>query len=109
MAPRSSVIDSIPRCAAIRMVPPGVSYMPRDFMPTKRFSTRSSRPMPLTPPSSLRRASRLAGDRDRVAPFEIHRDDGGLVRRPLGIDRARVDVVRNFLARVLEHFAFGRR
>src|SRR5215471_14171131 len=45
-APRSSVIDSMPRCAASRTVPPGVSYMPRDFMPTKRFSTRSSRPMP---------------------------------------------------------------
>src|SRR3546814_2146999 len=27
-------------------LPPGVSYIPRDFMPTKRFSTRSRRPMP---------------------------------------------------------------
>src|ERR1700724_2971732 len=45
-APRSSVICSMPRWAASRMAPPGVSYMPRDFMPTKRFSTRSSRRLP---------------------------------------------------------------
>src|SRR4051794_25201329 len=32
------------------MVPPGVSYMPRDFMPTKRFSTRSRRPIPCARP-----------------------------------------------------------
>jgi hypothetical protein len=36
--------------------------MPRLFMPTKRFSTRSSRPMPLAWPSSLSLASRLAGE-----------------------------------------------
>ncbi len=32
-----------------RTVPPGVSYTPRDFMPTKRLSTMSTRPMPLSP------------------------------------------------------------
>src|SRR5262244_670465 len=52
----------MPRCAASRTVPPGVSYMPRDFMPTKRFSTRSSRPMPCARPSVLRAASRVAGE-----------------------------------------------
>ncbi len=44
------------------MVPPGVSYTPRLFMPTKRFSTRSMRPMPLSRPRSLRAASSEAGD-----------------------------------------------
>jgi len=34
------VIDSTARCAAWRIVPPGVSYTPRDFIPTYRFSTR---------------------------------------------------------------------
>ena len=29
---------------------PGASYTPRLFMPTKRFSTMSIRPMPLRPP-----------------------------------------------------------
>ena len=33
------------------MVPPGVSYTPRSFMPTSRFSTISSRPMPFSPPN----------------------------------------------------------
>ena len=40
---------------------PGVSYMPRLFMPTKRFSTRSSRPMPCFRPSSLSAVSKVAG------------------------------------------------
>ncbi len=77
------------------MVPPGVSYMPRDFMPTKRFSTRSSRPMPLARPSALSFASRVAGDsvvavdRDRIALLEIDRDVGRLVRRVLGIEIVR--------------------
>ena len=44
------------------MVPPGVSYTPRDFMPTKRFSTRSTRPMPLSRPRSLSLANSVAGD-----------------------------------------------
>src|SRR5580692_10590263 len=62
MAPRSRVICSMPRWAACKIVPPGVSYMPRDFMPTKRFSTRSSRPMPFCRPSSFSRASSRAGE-----------------------------------------------
>jgi hypothetical protein len=36
--------------------------MPRDFMPTNRFSTRSSRPMPFSLPSSLSLVSSAAGD-----------------------------------------------
>ena len=36
-----------------RMAPPGVSYTPRHFMPTRRFSTISRIPMPFLPPSSL--------------------------------------------------------
>ena len=39
--------------AAPRNVPPGVSYTPRDFMPTRRFSTRSARPTPCRAPISL--------------------------------------------------------
>lgn len=34
------------RWASSSTVPPGVSYTPRDFMPTKRLSTMSMRPMP---------------------------------------------------------------
>src|SRR4030066_359697 len=34
------------RCATWRMVAPGVSYPPRDLIPTYRFSTRSTRPIP---------------------------------------------------------------
>ena len=71
-----------------RIVPPGVSYMPRDFMPTNRFSTRSSRPMPFVARervqlgvSRVAGGERLAVDRDRVAMLEIDRDVGRLVRR----------------------------
>ena len=53
----------MPLWAASQMVPPGVSYMPRLFMPTKRFSTRSSRPIPLSRPSSFSRVSSSAGDK----------------------------------------------
>ena len=45
-SPRSRQMDSTARRAVSRMVPPGVSYTPRDFMPTKRDSTMSTRPMP---------------------------------------------------------------
>ena len=44
------------------MVPPGVSYTPRDFMPTKRDSTMSTRPMPLSPARLLSLVSSVAGD-----------------------------------------------
>ena len=40
---------SIPRLAVSSTVPPGVSYTPRDFIPTKRDSTMSTRPTPLSP------------------------------------------------------------
>src|SRR5437667_321374 len=62
----------MPRCAAMRMVPPGVSYIPRDFMPTKRFSTRSSRPMPLTRPSSCSRASSHGRLERVIGELEAH-------------------------------------
>ncbi len=38
--------DSIAMWAVLNIVPPGVSYTPRDFMPMKRFSTISVLPMP---------------------------------------------------------------
>ena len=75
------------------MVPPGVSYMPRDFMPTKRFSTRSSRPMPLARPSSLSCVSSVAGDSflPSIATASPRSKStvmyGRLVRRVLRIDR----------------------
>ena len=50
---RSIVISSRPRWARFRMVPPGVSYTPRDFMPTRRFSTKSAQPTPLRPAISF--------------------------------------------------------
>ena len=49
----------------------------------------------------------LAVDRDRVTLLEIDGDDGRLVRRLLGIDGARIDIVRNLLRRVLQHLALG--
>ena len=48
-SPRSKQMLSMARWACSIMVPPGVSYTPRDFMPTKRLSTMSMRPMPLSP------------------------------------------------------------
>src|ERR1700688_4942781 len=90
----------MPRWPLSKMVPPGVSYMPRDFMPTKRFSTRSSRPIPLARPSSLSRPSSVAGDSflpsigtasarvgtaERVEPPEQRRR-----RELLAVDRDRV-------------------
>ena len=83
-ASRSSVIDSSALSAVTSSVPPGVSYTPRDLMPTRRFSTRSTRPTPLRPPISLSaidqrgRRHRLAVDRDRHAGLER---DGHLLRR----------------------------
>ena len=52
-ASASSVSISSSRSAAYRIVPPGVSYTPRLFMPTTRVSTMSARPMPFAAPSSL--------------------------------------------------------
>ena len=56
------MIDSIARCAGNRIDPPGVSYTPRDFIPTNRFSTRSSRPIPFALPSAFSLVSNSAGD-----------------------------------------------
>ena len=52
-SPLSRVMDSSARRAVSSRVPPGVSYTPRDFMPTKRDSTMSMRPMPLSPASCM--------------------------------------------------------
>ena len=49
ISPLSRQMDSTALRAVIRMVPPGVSYTPLDFMPTKRLSTMSTLPMPLSP------------------------------------------------------------
>mmetsp|Transcript_16413 Transcript_16413/g.51001 ORF Transcript_16413/g.51001 Transcript_16413/m.51001 type:complete len:221 (+) Transcript_16413:211-873(+) len=59
--PRSRHRLSIARRAWYSTVPPGVSYTPRDFIPTKRDSTMSMRPTPLSPPNLLSAASMLAG------------------------------------------------
>ena len=40
---------SSPRLAVSKIVPPGVSYTPLDFIPTNRLSTISIRPMPFAP------------------------------------------------------------
>ena len=58
ISPRSRQMDSIARRAVMSTVPPGVSYTPRDFMPTKRLSTMSTRPMPLSPASCARDQAR---------------------------------------------------
>ncbi|KAF2620804.1 hypothetical protein F2Q68_00040355 [Brassica cretica] len=45
----SRVRDSSSCTAPKRMVPPGVSYTPPDFIPTKRFSTMLIRPIVFSP------------------------------------------------------------
>ena len=50
---RSRQSSSSWSCASMRIVPPGVSYTPRDFIPTTRFSTISMMPMPCLPPRRL--------------------------------------------------------
>jgi len=49
------------------MAPPGVSYTPRDFMPTYRFSTMSTRPTPCLPPSLFK--VRITSSGERRWPF----------------------------------------
>ena len=44
---------SIILCAKYKIAPPGVSYTPRLFIPTQRFSQMSTKPTPLRPPISL--------------------------------------------------------
>ena len=97
IAPRSSVIDSMPRWA-----PSAGSCRPASrrrraiFMPTKRFSTRSRRPMPCLRAELVElgqhagRRQRLAVDGDGIALLEVDRDVFGLVRRLLGRDGALV-------------------
>ena len=68
--------------------------------------------MPLALPSVVERCEQrrrrhlLAVDGDRIAALKIDRDVGRLVRRAFGIDGARIDVLRHFVRRVLQHFAF---
>ncbi|MFS7964113.1 hypothetical protein Hanom_Chr08g00746351 [Helianthus anomalus] len=62
MASLSRVSDSSSRHAAAKMVPPGVSYTPRLFIPTRRFSTMSIRPIPCRPPMSFSSVKRDAGE-----------------------------------------------
>ncbi|GET88672.1 argininosuccinate synthase, putative [Leishmania tarentolae] len=50
---RSRHSDCSMSSALYRMVPPGVSYTPRDFMPTRRSSTISSIPIACSPPPSV--------------------------------------------------------
>src|SRR6185503_2781267 len=79
--------------------------MPRLFMPTKRFSTRSSRPMPLVLPSSFSRVSSVAGG---IALLEVDGDVGRLVGRRLGRDGALVDHLVRLLPGILQDLALAR-
>ena len=65
-----------------------------------------SRPSSLSSASSARGRQLLAVDRDGVAALEIDADVGRLVGRVLGIDGARIDIVRHLLRRVFQHLAF---
>ena len=49
----------------------------------------------------------LAIQRDAIALLEVDGDIFGRVRRVFGIDRARINVIRRFIPRIFEHFAFG--
>ena len=81
-------------------------------MPTKRFSTRSTRPMPCLPPSLFSALSTPAGrellavHRDAVALLEIEFDVFRLVRRVLGrdgeLEHALVRLRRRIEPRILE-------
>jgi len=64
-------MPSMSLCAANRMVPPGVSYTPRDFMPTKRFSTMSMRPMPFFEPRSLSMLKSFSGSFSLLPVFRL--------------------------------------
>ncbi len=78
-------------------------------MPTKRFSTRSRRPTPLSWPSWFSLVSIAAGDHGHavdghgVAALEVHGEDGGLIRRILRRDGALVDEFGGLDGRVLQH------
>src|SRR4030067_1019051 len=76
---RSGVIDSTARCATWRMVAPGVSYTPRDLIPTDRFSTRSTRPNAGLPPGRVRCARGVAGPSFGA---EVHQIPAARVRFP---------------------------
>ena len=69
-------------------VPPGVSYAPRDFIPTRRFSTMSIRPTPLAAAISFSSsisasgAELLAVHGNRRSLLESDLDRCGLCRAP---------------------------
>ena len=70
---------------------PGASYTPRLFMPTKRFSTMSIRPMPLRPPISVQPGDDLEGAEPLAV--DAHRHAG------LEADLHVLDLVRGLLRR----------
>ena len=59
---KRQVTDSIARWALIKIVPPGVSYTPLDFIPKNLFSTKSTLPIPFLPAMSFSFVNNLAGD-----------------------------------------------
>ena len=66
---RSNTSSSNCWWASIRMVPPGVSYTPLDFIPTTRFSTISTIPIPCLPPSSFN--LRITSETFMDTPFTL--------------------------------------
>ena len=73
---RSRHSASSSRCAVTSNVPPGVSYAPRDFMPTRRFSTRSMRPTPCF----ARDLVQFFQQRDRAKLLPVHRNRRAALR-----------------------------
>ena len=112
-APRSSVIDSMPRCAASSTVPPG-RLVDAARLHADEAVLDEVEPADAVPPAELVEPGeqrggrqRLAVDADRVAPLEADLDVFRRVRRLLRVGGALVDVGRRLLGRVLEHLALG--
>ena len=49
-------------CAFIKSVPPGVSYIPLDFIPINLFSTKSTLPIPFLPARVFNFSNNLKGE-----------------------------------------------
>ena len=104
----------MPRWAASKIVPPGVSYTPRDFNPDEAIfqKVEPANAMLVTKAVELgeerRRGHRLAIDGDRIALFKPNGDYFRFVGRIFRRDCAHVHEFRRFLARVLKDFAFRR-
>ena len=58
----SNVTDSIALCATSSKEPPGVSYIPLDFIPINLFSTKSTLPIPFLPANWFNFSKSLAGE-----------------------------------------------